>query len=245
MHGQNPVTKPQYRDDGSLYVKEIFYTIQGEGPFAGQPAVFVRLAGCNLRCHFCDTDFSGGSLMTPQEILQAVYTRAPTSRCDLVVISGGEPLAQQIGPVVEKLSYALYRVQIETAGTCWPEPDLILMHLIQTADLGSDNVTIVCSPKTPQLNSTVVSNCWHYKYIIRADEQDPEDLLPAFSTQRQGERAHLYRPADRNSIIYVQPCDEGILNKERTARNTQACVEAALRKGYRLSLQQHKILNLP
>jgi len=57
MFGTNPLSKPIESDGLYLEVQDIFSTIQGEGPFAGKPAVFLRLAGCNLRCFFCDTDF--------------------------------------------------------------------------------------------------------------------------------------------------------------------------------------------
>ncbi|HEY6020017.1 MAG TPA: 7-carboxy-7-deazaguanine synthase QueE, partial [Candidatus Paceibacterota bacterium] len=81
MFGQNPVS-PIRHDKESFLVKDIFYTIQGEGPYAGRPAVFVRLGGCNLRCAFCDTDFSNGvKEMGPHEIADKINRESNT--CDL------------------------------------------------------------------------------------------------------------------------------------------------------------------
>lgn len=255
MFGQNPVMKPHFREDGKVEVKEIFYTIQGEGPLAGRPAVFVRTSGCNLRCFFCDTDFSDGELLAPDEVYRRVEALMPSAMQGggLVVITGGEPLAQQIVPMVEYLwTEGEYAVQIETAGTCWPsggEGDRLERLLMRTAFLRR-SVSLVCSPKTPLVHAKVAACCRAYKYIIRSEEQDPTDLLPAYSTQQRGHKARLYRPmSDPRALgdfaVYVQPCDEGAGNEAATNANWSACVQAALAKGYRLSLQQHKLLNLP
>jgi 7-carboxy-7-deazaguanine synthase (Cx14CxxC type) len=118
-------------------VKEIFYTLQGEGANAGRAAVFLRFAGCNLwsgreadrataTCRFCDTDFvgigpDGGRFATPAALARAVLEKWPWQRTrgarPLVVCTGGEPLLQLDAPLVEALREAGFEVAIETNGT--------------------------------------------------------------------------------------------------------------------------------
>ena len=119
MFGKNE-TEPLLKDhDGlSLDVVEVFPTIQGEGPFAGRPATFIRLAGCHLKCSFCDTDFtSNRALVTVFEL----GARVEKHRHGLVVLTGGEPMRQNIVPLCEALVAGGYTVQIETAGSFWPQ----------------------------------------------------------------------------------------------------------------------------
>lgn len=96
-----------------MKVNEIFYSLQGEGFNAGTPAVFVRFAGCNLQCPFCDTDFAVGTEMTEEDIAAQVV-RYPAS---LVVITGGEPSLQLTESLVDVLHRQGRRVAVETNGT--------------------------------------------------------------------------------------------------------------------------------
>lgn len=96
-----------------MKVNEIFYSLQGEGFNAGTSAVFVRFAGCNLQCPFCDTDFAVGTEMTEEDIAAQVV-RYPTS---LVVITGGEPSLQLTESLVDALHRQGRRVAVETNGT--------------------------------------------------------------------------------------------------------------------------------
>jgi 7-carboxy-7-deazaguanine synthase len=123
-------------------VKEIFYTLQGEGANAGRPAVFCRFAGCNLWtgreadratavCNFCDTDFvgvgpDGGKFATAELLADAVASRWPTSeRADrFVVCTGGEPLLQLDAAAVDALHSRGFVVAVETNGTQEPPPGL-------------------------------------------------------------------------------------------------------------------------
>src|ERR1041384_4527538 len=101
----------------SYAVKEIFYTLQGEGANAGRPAVFCRFAGCNLWtgreedreaaiCRFCDTDFRGGQKHTDQELGRAIVKMwGPTRRHRFVVFTGGEPLLHPSPALVEALHW--------------------------------------------------------------------------------------------------------------------------------------------
>jgi 7-carboxy-7-deazaguanine synthase len=98
-----------------MVVTEIFKSIQGESTFAGLPCVFVRLTGCNLRCHWCDTAyaFHGGQKMTVDEVMVRVHQLGGK----LVELTGGEPLLQDdVYPLTERLLAEEFRVLVETSG---------------------------------------------------------------------------------------------------------------------------------
>jgi organic radical activating enzyme len=117
-----------------LKVAETFYSIQGEGTHAGKPAVFIRLQGCNLRCPWCDEPdalvFNRVPPIQEQELLDGQHIGKPTGRkviadiidCGYVVLTGGEPAAQNCGPLLELLRRLPYApmVSIETNGTLAP-----------------------------------------------------------------------------------------------------------------------------
>lgn len=100
---------------GSLKVNEIFYSLQGEGPYTGCAAVFVRLAGCSMGCEWCDTKYSQktNALMHPEEILKEIKKYA----CPRAIITGGEPCEQQIGPLLKLLYKNGVEIHIETNGS--------------------------------------------------------------------------------------------------------------------------------
>lgn len=99
-----------------LQLAEIFYSVQGEGTWTGTPAVFVRLAGCNLSCSFCDTDYALKFLATVDEIVDRV--RAESGDCPMVILTGGEPLAQrETTALIDALRADGRRVHIESNGT--------------------------------------------------------------------------------------------------------------------------------
>ncbi len=101
-----------------LQITEIYKSLQGESTYAGLPCVFVRLTGCNLRCSWCDSEFSfyGGRKMALQEVLTEVARLSPTG--GLVEITGGEPMLQEreVIPLMEQLLDADYQVLLETSG---------------------------------------------------------------------------------------------------------------------------------
>lgn len=102
----------------SLKVIEIFQSIQGEGLRSGQVSIFIRLAGCNLRCSFCDTKYAWGKgkKMKEDDIIKEVVRHS----APWVVITGGEPFYQDIEPLLRKLKCSGYKIQIESNGSYIP-----------------------------------------------------------------------------------------------------------------------------
>lgn len=100
-----------------MYLIEIYKSVQGESSFAGRPCIFVRLAGCNLRCSWCDSEytFTGGYKLTEDEIIAEIEKLAPVK---LVEFTGGEPLLQEreLIPLMERLLRGGYELMIETSG---------------------------------------------------------------------------------------------------------------------------------
>ncbi|MGB7131075.1 MAG: radical SAM protein, partial [Candidatus Sulfotelmatobacter sp.] len=101
-----------------MQITEIFKSIQGESTYAGLPCVFVRLTGCNLRCNWCDSEytFTGGCKMSQQQVFAEVQRLAPAG--GLVEITGGEPMLQErdLLPLMNQLLESGYRVLLETSG---------------------------------------------------------------------------------------------------------------------------------
>ena len=100
-------------------VNEIFFTLQGEGAHSGIPAVFVRFSGCNLRCPWCDTDFTNYTPMTAEQIVKEVRELydIPNERHKMCVLTGGEPSLQVDKPLIDALHDAGFYICIETNGT--------------------------------------------------------------------------------------------------------------------------------
>ena len=100
-----------------MYLIEIYKSVQGESSFAGRPCIFVRLAGCNLRCAWCDSEytFAGGYKLTSEQVIAEIEKLAPVR---LVEFTGGEPLLQEkeLVPLMQQLLAAGYELMIETSG---------------------------------------------------------------------------------------------------------------------------------
>lgn len=240
MFGDNPI-RSATRDPNNLAVEEIFYTIQGEGPLSGMPALFIRMAGCNLACHFCDTQFE--RFADVKVSLSEVYERIsafPAPQRRTVVLTGGEPLNQDVTKLIAwLLAGGTWTVQIETAGTVWPG---VAMTALMERYAGQ-RIVIVCSPKTPKIHPEVVRWCTDWKYIIRAGETDPVDGLPNYGTQRatQDKLVKLYR-GQLEGTIWLSPCDD--YNVSLNQANLAAVTGIAMEHGYRISLQTHKLLGV-
>ncbi|MGA8532637.1 MAG: 7-carboxy-7-deazaguanine synthase QueE [Candidatus Tumulicola sp.] len=146
-----------------LAMAEVFYSIQGEGTWTGTPAVFVRLAGCNLACDFCDTDYSVKSYASVEEVVRMVGRAGP--ECPTVVLTGGEPFAQREAPaLIDALRRDGRRVHVESNGTIYlPLPD---------------DVWLCVSPKE-RVDSRMAARADEVKLIV--DERVPEERMPQFA----------------------------------------------------------------
>lgn len=233
-----PIEKAELRDDHSIVVHSLFYTIQGEGPLSGHPAIFVRLAGCNLQCPGCDTDYTSKRLrMQPEAIVREVSLLHPGPR--LVVITGGEPFRQSIGLLTQLLADSGYSVQIETNGTLPPPPGLAV------------GTWVVVSPKTGRVHPATAEIANAYKYVLSARSVAADDGLPVQALDHTALPRVARPPAVLlddaggpfpRGAVYVQPMDEQ--DDELNAANMRAVVDTCLRHGYTMQLQLHKLIGL-
>ena len=206
-------------------VKEIYYTLQGEGANTGRPAVFLRFAGCNLWtgreedradavCTFCDTDFvgtdgpGGGKFATAEDLATAVASAWPDGdRGRFVVCTGGEPLLQVDRPLVDALHAAGFAIAVETNGT-------------QQGPPGLDWVTV--SPKAEA--ALVLTSGDELKLVYPQDDARPERFAGL---------------AFRN--FFLQPMD----GPDRERNTALAVAYCLAHPQWRLSLQTHKLLGIP
>jgi 7-carboxy-7-deazaguanine synthase len=206
-------------------VKEIFYTLQGEGANAGRPAVFCRFAGCNLWsgreedrssavCRFCDTDFvgtngdGGGKFPSADELALAVESKWPAkySARRFVVLTGGEPLLQVDQPLVAALHARGFSIAVETNGTVSPPP-------------GIDWLCV--SPKAGS------------ELVVRAG-QELKLVFP-----QQGASPEQFVELDFENF-YLQPMD-GPSRTENTSRAVEFC---QANPQWNLSVQTHKVIGI-
>lgn len=223
MFGRNEIVGRKYfKDAGDKYlVTSIFYTLQGEGPLAGHPAVFLRLAKCNLACSFCDTYFDSGDWMTINAIAEQISSaidihfnyQVPgwvTDHPPALIVTGGEPSLQNLYPLMHYFETKTRANQIESNGILFsPLPASTLM---------------VVSPKCVEKNGKT----GHYiipcdaaldradclKFVITADVDSPYNTIPRWAIEWKAEMPHRE--------IYVSPMN--IYNEEpqaaKTARNS-------------------------
>lgn len=201
-------------------VKEIFYTLQGEGFHAGRPAVFCRFAGCNLWsgreqdratavCTFCDTDFvgvgpDGGRFATPEALADAIAPRWPAEAGGrpFVVCTGGEPLLQLDAPAVAALHARGFEVAVETNGT-------------QPAPEGLDWICV-----SPKAAAPVVLTSGHELKLVYPQDLAPPERFATMDFQH----------------FYLQPMD-GPSREAATAAAVHYCLA---HPQWHLSLQTHK-----
>jgi organic radical activating enzyme len=221
---------------GSLSLKEIFPTIQGEGPLVGKLSVFIRLGGCNILCEFCDTDYTTDlrKISVEAVVEEAVHLRG---RSTLAVVTGGEPFRQYNLPgLVEQLLEHFKDVQIETNGTCFQS------HFVEVMkEYGKDRISVVCSPKVLKLHPQLVPWITAYKVLIVMEYKPMVQLLRGTVSFEKWFKSK--RGIDESVPIFVQPVDSSDL--EQNARNVEAAIQCVKEYDLRLSLQMHKILGLP
>ena len=209
----------------SYQIKEIFYTLQGEGSNAGRPAVFCRFAGCNLWsgreqdratavCRFCDTDFVGtdgtlgGKFKNADALADQIQAQWPAGdrAHRFVVMTGGEPLLQVDGALIAALHALGFQIAVETNSTIAAPP-------------GIDWICV-----SPKAGAPWIQRAGHELKLVWPQ--------PAFDLDELEAAAFTHR--------YLQPMD----NPERQ-RNTEACIQLCLeRPAWRLSLQTHKITGI-
>jgi len=201
-------------------VKEIFYSLQGEGFHTGRPAVFCRFTGCNLWsgreedrakavCQFCDTDFVGadaGKFDSPQALVQQVAENWPSIESPFVVCTGGEPLLQLDTPLIKAFHQAGFEIAIETNGT-----------LAAPADID----WICVSPKADA--PLVLTSGDELKLVYPQPEASPE----------------MFEQLDFK-YFYLQPMD-GPERRINTHTSVAYCLE---HPQWRLSVQTHKGLGI-
>ena len=209
-------------------VKELFYTLQGEGANAGRPAVFLRFAGCNLWsgreadradavCRFCDTDFvgtdgpGGGKFATAEDLARAVAAAWPPGAAPearrLVVCTGGEPLLQLDAPAIAALHQEGFEVAVETNGTI-------------AAPAGLDWICVSPKAEAP---------------LVQTSGQELKLVFPQIGAEPERFRGLAF------AHFFLQPMD-GPDRVRNTALAVRYCLE---HPEWRLSLQTHKMLGIP
>jgi 7-carboxy-7-deazaguanine synthase len=163
-----------------MKVNEIFYSLQGEGFLAGTPSVFVRLAGCPLRCRWCDTknawDEAAGEQYNIAEIVEAVQKWS----CRFVVITGGEPMINSdISQLVRELKAAGKHITIETAGIAYiPDIPCDLMSISpKLSNSTPEDKLYAASHEKSRLDLVVLSELIdHYDYQLKFVVDNESDL---------------------------------------------------------------------
>ena len=203
----------------TLKTTEIFASVQGEGLRQGEPTIFVRLSGCNRRCGFCDTKkaWRGGRETPVEKIVEEVLRLRLDCHAKWICLTGGEPLAQDVGPLVRRLHEESLKVQVETNGTFPPEP-------------GADWLTV--SPKPPDYDV-------HPGFPKRAREVKlvvcRALTLDAVRTMRT-----IFPPA---IPIILQPQSNAPWSRKKALKILEDAGRSGL-TGIRLSVQLHKVYGL-
>jgi organic radical activating enzyme len=235
---KQPIEKREPEYNGTLQVHSIFKTIQGEGPFCGTPCVFVRLAGCNLQCPACDTDYtSTRTEMTPSDIVRKVANLSigGLQGNSLVVITGGEPFRQHVGELIDLLVGCRFYVQVESNGTM--NPPVAPWNKNTFERFGA---YLVISPKTGKLNPLAEDAACALKYVVRYGDADM-DGLPKHALDMPNRPARP-TPGLFEGQIYIQPLDSK--DEVDNHLHTQEAVSSSLTHGYLLQLQVHKFIGV-
>ena len=222
-----------------LDTHSMFMTIQGEGPFAGRPAIFIRLAGCNLQCPLCDTEYTfGRKVRDPELVAEEAIAMAERWDNPLFVITGGEPFRQPVALQILVHELVMYGdVQVETNGSLW--------HVLFEAFDGDPRFHIVVSPKAGAVNSNIADRATAWKYVAKASEISADGLPDTALDHPVASRLPRPVPNNRGVIppVYLQAADE--YNVDANVRNQQAVLASCLANGYIYCHQLHKVIGVP
>jgi len=219
-----------------MQISEIYKSLQGESTYAGLPCVFVRLTGCNLRCSWCDSEFSfyGGRKMTLQEVLSDVARLSPNG--GLVEITGGEPMLQEreVIPLMEQLLDADYRVLLETSGE----------RVLARVPKGVIKIVDVKCPHSGEPDTVAIENLGALKRndelkFVLTDRTDYEFARDFVANHELAERVHaiLFSPAFEKAASGSRDTSHCQLDPQQLAEWILADNVPA-----RLSLQIHKLI---
>lgn len=148
-------------------ISEIFYSIQGEGYNTGIPAIFIRFAGCNLKCKFCDTNFQEKYQLSIKQILEKIYKYD----CNNIIITGGEPFYQDINEIIFVLLEQCYNIFIESNGTILvnlPHPIWVTIspkNLKYKQKKGNELKLVYNGQKEDYLNKIITETNFDYYYL--------------------------------------------------------------------------------
>ena len=260
MFGTNQITGKKYFADApedSLLVTSMFFTIQGEGPYMGEPAYFFRLTKCNLNCSFCDAMFEQGEYYSHRQLINMMESEVPdyfkrnANYTSLVVITGGEPFLQDIEPFVILLMRLGYRVQIETNGLL-SKPSL---------------ATVVCSPKCSEKTGKYLNLPRDYeehidclKFVVSADPASPYHKIPDWAFDFDAEillspmnvykkmpdkfkgTGTLEERSTKDEVVSFW--DNELLDAKANQANHVYAARYAMEIGARLNLQMHVYCDL-
>lgn len=246
-----------------LLVTSFFRTIQGEGPFAGYPAIFVRLAGCNFgdkvdHCQWCDTafQFDRGTVYTFEELLLQLKALPGWRPQDILVITGGEPTLQH--NLVDFLAYVyrsgvFHTAQLETNGT----QASFFEKLFNNEDAYT-LTSVVVSPKAsnktnsfPELSEKVLDCTEALKFVVCADPGNSQFVIPSWADRAREE--YGLKVYVSPMAVYKRPYegevssiwDDSLIDQKATAENYAYAAQYAMNNGYLLSLQTHLFLAVP
>lgn len=205
-----------------LRITELFLSIQGESSLAGRPCSFVRLTGCPMRCVWCDSEytFTGGERMSFEDI----FARLDEFGCDLVEVTGGEPLAQrQVFPFITELCDLGYEVLIETGGYV-------------STELVDPRASIILDIKCPA-SGEATRNHWPNLARLRSDKDEVKFVIADMTDWEYARKIiEEYRLIDHAKAVLISPV-HGINNLPELA---EAVAMSGLK--VRLNLQLHKYI---
>ena len=221
---------------GSLTITEIYKSLQGESTHAGLACVFVRLTGCNLRCTWCDSEFSfyGGKKMSRDEILDEVARLSPGG--GLIELTGGEPMLQEkeVVPLMEQLLDRGYKVLLETSGERALER--VPTSVIKIVDVKCPHSG---EPDTFEIENLEALQAHDEMKFVLSNRADYEFARDFVGQHRLGNRVHaiLFSPAFRKDASGARDSSHCLLDPEELAQWILADEVPA-----RLSLQIHKLI---